>query len=153
MAVSWGVSIGVCRARFTKVDEAGNVVAGLNSYVTADIQQVTFNANKETGESIIVRNGCGCGVASKKFPDTFNWWDLTLNMVKFEPALENLLLGGGAIENGSDEVGVAFPGALDCNDAQITVAIEWWTMNQVGSGQDGTYPWIHYVIPSVHSSI
>lgn len=148
MAVTCGVSFGVCVARVTKVDAQGNVVAGANSYVTDAISQITLNPNKETGESVIVRNGCGCGIASKKFPDTFNWWDLTFNGVKLEPALENLLLGGASIENGPDVVGVAFPGALDCGDDEPAVALEWWTENQVGSGQDGTYPWIHFVIPA-----
>lgn len=149
MAVTCGVSFGVCVARITKVDAQGNVVAGNNSYVTDAISQITLNPNKETGESVIVRNGCGCGIASKKFPDTFNWWDLTFNGVKLEPALEVLLLGGASIDSGADVVGVAFPGTLACDDAEPAVAFEWWTENQVGSGQDGTNPWIHFVIPAV----
>jgi hypothetical protein len=147
MAIECGVSFGVCVARVTKVDAAGNVVAGSNSYVTDAISQITLNPNKETGESIVVRNGCGCAIARKKFPDTFNWWDLTFNGAKLEPAMEALLLGAETITDAGNVVGLAFPSTLDCNDTEPAVAIEWWSENQVGSGQDGTYPWIHFVIP------
>jgi hypothetical protein len=144
-----GVQFGVCRARITKVDSAGNVVAGDNSYVTDAIQEVTLNPNIETGNNVVVRNGCGCKIASKKFPDTFNFWELSFTNGQLEPAAVNLLLGAGSIDDGGTIVGTAYPSTLACDEDPPFVAFEWWSINQVGSGQDGTYPWIHFVIPKV----
>jgi hypothetical protein len=149
MAIECGVSFGVCAVRVTKVDAAGNVVAGSNSYVTDAISQVTVNPNKETGESVSVRNACGCSIARFKFPDVFNWFDLTFNGAKLEPALEALMLGAETIVDGPNTVGLAFQGALACDEVEPAVAFEFWTENIVGSGQDGTYPWVHFVFPKV----
>lgn len=150
MAVNCGVSFGVCRARITKVDSAGNVVSGSkNSYVTDNIQQVTLNPNIETGNNVSVRNGCGCKIASKKFPDTFNFWELSFQNGALEPEAEALMLGAAQITDASDVVGLAYPSAADCDTDAAYVAFEWWTIHQVGSGADGTYPWFHFVIPKV----
>lgn len=144
-----GVQFGVCRARITKVDSAGNVIAGSYSYVTDAIQQVTVNPNIETGNNVSVRNGCGCKIASKKFPDTFNYWELSFQNAQLEPAAESLMLGAATIEDGSTIVGLAYPSTLACDEDPPFAAIEFWAINQVGSGQDGTYPWIHWVFPKV----
>lgn len=149
-----GVVFGVCRARITAVDAQGNVLTdSAGSYVTDAISEVTLNPNIETGNNVSVRNGCGCKIASKKFPDTFNYWELQFTNAQLEPAAEALLLGGATIEDGGLVVGNAFPQALSCDDDNSFVAFEWWSINQVGSGQDGTYPWVHFVIPKVRWTI
>ena len=148
MAANCSVSIGVCRARFTKVDAAGNVIAGAaNSYVTDSIAEATIAVNKETGTSLSVRNGCGCKIASRKFPDTFNWFDLTLTFRQLEPEMEALMLGAETIVDGADTVGLAFPSTIACDEDEPSVAVELWSENIVGSAQDGTYPWVHWVFP------
>src|SRR5687767_5864288 len=80
VAFSCGVSFGACMVRITKVDENGNVIAGQNSYVSDKPISISVNPNIETGNSFSVRNGCGCSISRRKFPDTFNWWELSLNM-------------------------------------------------------------------------
>ena len=150
MAVTCGVSFGVCRARITKVDALGNVVAGSkNSYTTDNIQQVTLNPNVDTGAVVSVRNGCGCQIASKKFADVFNFWELAFQNAALEPEAEALMLGAATIVDGPDVVGLAYPNALSCDEDPPFVAFEWWTEKQVGNGQDGTYPFFHFVMPMV----
>jgi hypothetical protein len=147
MAVNCGVSFGICALRVTKVDAAGNVVAGSNSYVSDNIISLGLRPNIEEGQTFSARNGCGCSIARFKANDTFNWFEFTLAQAALEPEMMALLLGSPTIVDGSDVVGQAFAGALACDDDEPAVALEYWTKHIVGSGQDGTYPWIHWVFP------
>ena len=142
-----GVSFGLCAVRITKVDAAGNVVAGENAYVTDNPISVAVNPNIETGNAFSTRNGCGCSIARFRSPDTFNWWEFTFVKGTLEPEMEALLLGATTIEDSGDVVGLAFPSTLACDEDEPAVALEFWTQHIVGSGQDGTYPWIHWAFP------
>ncbi len=148
MAFNCGVSFGACLVRVTRLDDNGNVIAGSNSYVTDKPVSIAVNPNIEAGNSFSVRNGCGCTISRRKFPDTFNWWELAFTEAAMEPTLQAFLLGAATITNGSDVVGVAFPSALDCADQAPAVAFEFWAENVVGSGLDPTYPYFHWVFPS-----
>jgi hypothetical protein len=148
MAFNCGVSFGACLVRITKVDDNGNVIAGNNAYVSDKPISISVNPNIETGNSFSVRNGCGCSISRRKFPDTFNWWELSINMATLEPSMIAFMLGAETIVDGSDVVGVAFPSALACDEASPAVAFEFWTEHVVGSGLDATYPYFHWVFPS-----
>lgn len=148
MAFNCGVSFGACLVRITKVDDNGNVIAGNNSYVTDKPISISVNPNNEAGASFSVRNGCGCSIARRRFPDTFNWWELSINLAALEPQMLAFMLGAETIEDGDDVVGVAFPSALDCDEQAPKVAFEFWAEHIVGSGLDATYPYFHWVIPA-----
>jgi len=148
MAVNCGVSLGLCRMRVTRVDGNGNVISGTNAYVTDNQLSVTVNPNIEAGNNIAVRNGCGCKISSFKFPDTFNWWEFDFTDTALEPIMIGFMLGATQIKNGAvDVVGIQFPDTLSCDAAEPAVALEFWTKHGVQSGQDSTYPWIHWVFP------
>jgi hypothetical protein len=149
MAFNCGISFGACLVRITRVDENGNVIAGDNAYVSDKLISVGVNPNIEAGDSFTVRNGCGCSIARRAFPDTFNWWEITLNTAALEPQMIAFLLGAATIEDGADVVGVAWPSALECDEASPLVAFEFWTEHVVGSGLDATYPYFHHVYPAV----
>lgn len=148
MAFDCGVSFGACLLRVTRVDDNGNVIAGNNAYISDKLVSVAVNPNIEAGDSFSVRNGCGCSISRRKFPDTFNWWELTLTSAALEPQLIAFLLGAATIEDGSDVVGVAFPSALACDEANPSVAFEFWAENVVGSGLSPNWPYFHWVFPS-----
>src|SRR5688572_33266824 len=116
MAYNCGVSFGACMVRITRVDENGNVIAGDNAYVSDKLISVNVNPSNETGNDFSVRNGCGCGNASRKFPDTFKYWELTLQMAALEPELIAFMLDASTIDDGAAVVRVAFPCVLDCNE-------------------------------------
>lgn len=143
-----GVSFGACLARVTRLDSNGNVIAGTNTYVTDSIQSVSVNPNTEAGQNFSVRNGCGCKIASRRFPDTFNYFDLAVTFAQMEPTLQAFLLGSATIVDGSNVVGLAFPSALACDEASPRVAFEFWTENGEGSGLNATYPYIHWAFPA-----
>lgn len=135
--------------RITRVDDNGNVIAGNNSYVSDKPVSISVNPNIETGNNFPVRNGCGCKIASRKFPDTFNYWELSINMADLEPQMIAFMLGAATITDGADVVGVAWPSALACDEANPKVQFEFWTENVSGSGLDPDYPYFHHVYPSV----
>jgi hypothetical protein len=147
MAVNCGVSFGICAIRVTKVDASGNVVAGDNSYVSNNVISLGLTPNIEEGATFSARSGCGCSIARFKATDTFNWFEFSLAQAALEPELMALMLGSDTIEDGADVVGQAFAGALACDEAEPAVGFEFWTQHVVGSGQDGTFPWIHWVFP------
>jgi hypothetical protein len=148
MAANCGVSVGLCRTRVTLVDSAGNVSGSTdNSYVTDNALSISVTPNIETGNTTQVRNGCGCSIARFKSADTFNWFEFAFRSGTLEPELLRLLLGAETIVDGLDTVGMAFPSSLACDADEPAVALEFWTKHVVGSGQDGTYPWIHWVFP------
>lgn len=149
MASACGVSFGACRLRITRVDENGSVIAGNNAYVTDKLISVSVTPNIEAGNSFSVRNGCGCSIARRSFPDTFNWWELTLNSAALEPQMIAFMTGGAVITDGADTVGVAWPSALECDESSPLVAFEFWTEHVVGSGLDAQYPYYHHVYPAV----
>lgn len=149
MAFNCGVSFGACLVRITRLDENGNVIAGDNAYVSDKLISVGVNPNVEAGDSFSVRNGCGCSIARRRFPDTFNWWELSLNTAALEPQMIAFMLGAATIVDGADVVGVAWPDALDCDEQSPLVAFEFWTEHVVGSGLDATYPYFHHVYPAV----
>lgn len=145
--VTCGVSFGICTIRLTRVDSTGSVIAGNNSYVTDKPVTVTLTPNIETGNTFSLRNGCGCSLARFKAPDTFNWFEFEFTDGSLEPIVQEFMLGAEGILDGSDTVGVNYPGALGCNDDQEAVAFEFWTQNINGSAQDSTLPWFHFVFP------
>jgi len=147
MAVNCGVSFGLCVVRVTKVDAAGNVVAGENAYVSDNAISISLTPNIETGNTFSLRNGCGCSIARFKANDVFNWFEFTFADGALEPAMWALMLGSDTIVDGADVVGMAFQGALDCDEDEPAVGLEFWTKHIVGSGQDGIHPWIHWVFP------
>lgn len=148
MAVNCGVSFGICRLRVTKVDAQGNVLGTTdNSYVTDNPLSVTLTPNIETGNTFSARNGCGCSIARFKANDIFNWFEFAFRSAALEPELMAMLLGAETIVDGADVVGMAFQGALDCDEDEPAVALEFWTKHVVGSGQDSIHPWIHWVFP------
>ena len=61
--------------------------------------------------------------------------------------MQAFMLGAETIEDGSDVVGLAFPSSLACDEDEPAVAFEFWTKHIVGSGQDSTFPWVHWVFP------
>lgn len=148
MASVCTTSFGACLVRITRVDSNGNVIAGSNSYVTDKPISIGVNPNIEAGNSFSVRNGCGCSIARRKFPDTFNWWEISLQMADLEPQMIAFMLGASTIENGSDVVGLAFPSSLACDEQSPAVAFEFWSESITGSGLDASYPYWHWVFPS-----
>lgn len=148
MAVNCGVSFGLCAVRVTKVDAEGNAVGGAGmSYVTDKPISIGLSPNIETGNTFSLRNGCGCSISRFKSNDIFNWFEFTFADGALEPEMVALMLGQDLIADAGDQVGMHFGGALACDEDEPAVGLEFWTKHIVGSAQDATYPWVHWVFP------
>jgi hypothetical protein len=150
-ATPCGISLGVCRLRVTKIDTTTGCVLSEadNSFVLEDIISVQVAPNIESGTDTTLIGGCGCKIATYKAQDILKRYDLTLTTPIKSAPLESLLTDGGVLYDNSTvpvAVGYSFPTDIAC-DAQIPVAIEFWTKNWVDDAQDGTLPWIHWVFP------
>ena len=148
MAVNCGVSFGVCTVRITKLNANGSVSAATpNSYVSDKPTSIAVNPNYETGQTFTARSGCGCSIARFKAINIFNWLDLVYTSQAVEPLMMDLMTGETNITSGVDVLGVNSVGAFPCSQSLPFVAIEFWTEHVVGSAQDATDSWIHWVIP------
>jgi hypothetical protein len=148
MAVNCGVSFGLCAMRITQIDQYGNAIGGAGTgYVSDKAVSVSLSPNIETGNTFSRRNGCGCSLARFRSEDIFNWWEFTFDNGALEPEMMALMLGAETIVDGADIVGLAFPSSLACDEGAPAVALEFWTKHIVGSGQDATHPWVHWVFP------
>lgn len=146
MAVNCGVSFGLCAVRVTKVDAVGNAVGGAgNTYTTDKSISIGLSPNIEAGNTFSLRNGCGCSISRFKSNDVFNWFEFTFADGALEPEMMALMLGQETIADGADKVGMHFGSALACDEDEPAVGLEFWTKHIVGSSQDATYPWVHWV--------
>lgn len=148
MAVVCGVSFGLCAVRVTRLDENGVAVGGAgNSYVTDKAVSIGLSANISTGNTFELRNGCGCSISRFKDVDVFNWFEFSFADGALEPEMMAMMMGTDGITGDGNTLGMHFGGALDCSDAEPTVALEFWTKHLNGNTQDTTYPWVHWVFP------
>lgn len=152
MAAPCGVTLHVCRMRITKLDDLGNVDTGDdNFYVTNALITVGVTPNVAQGADLELRGGCDCVLASYRGVDSLKRFDFEVANGKKEPGLEALLTNGTVL-TGSDgsttvNIGVAYPGPLDCDDTPRNVAFEFWTDHWNGDSIDPDFPYIHHVFP------
>lgn len=148
MAVACGVSFGLCNVRVTRLDENGVAMGGAgNTYTTDRAVTLGLSPNIETGNTFNLRNGCGCSISRFKSLDVFNWFEFTFANGALEPELMAMMLGSDGITSAGDTVGMHFGSALGCDDAEPTVALEFWTKHINGNTQDTAHPWVHWVFP------
>jgi hypothetical protein len=120
----------LCRLRVTALNPDGTVADGPNnSYVTDSPIQLAVTPEIKAGASTDVTNGCGCVCVTRRTPDQFLRWDLSLQLCAVEPALTSLLIGASLHEDASDipvPIGWDWPQPQSC-DSPTLVAIEAWS--------------------------
>lgn len=150
MAAKCLAAIKFCRMRVTRLNSDGTPNAGPNnSYVTAQPVSLQISPVKEEGEDRTRVGGCDCIVASYRGKDKLKWFDFSLELAVWEPALIEMMTGADAILDGSDPIGFWWSNqAFDCEgDIQPPVVIEGWQVLQNGGGPDSQWPYMHWVYP------
>lgn len=155
MAAPCGVSLHVCTIRITVLDPDTGAVADAddNSYVTGKSLSVQVTPTIEAGADITLTGGCDCVVASYRGTDKLKRFEFEINIAALEPAMISMMVGGSIINDGTYDVGVAWPSALECGEAEPAVAFEFWTDHWNGDAQDPDYPYIHHVYPQTRWQI
>lgn len=149
MAAPCGVPLGLCALRITRLVSTTGCVAASpdNSFVTTDLISLQLTPVVEAGADTTLTGGCDCVIASYRGTDKLKRFEFEITNPKLSPALYEMMIGGGLIEDGSVPVGTTWPAELSCGEAGSAVAIEFWVKHWNGSSQDSTYPWIHHVYP------
>lgn len=152
MAAPCGVSLHICRMRATLLTETGAVSPDADNYYVSDsLLTVGVTPNVAQGADLELRGGCDCVIASYRGVDSLKRFDFEVTTGKMEPGLFALLIGG-TILTGSDgtyvvDVGVAYPGPIECDDSPSNLAFEFWTDHWNGDSIDPDFPYIHHIFP------
>lgn len=155
MAAPCGVPLGLCALRITRLISTTGCVAPSpdNSFVTTELISLQLTPVIEAGADTTLTGGCDCVIASYRGIDKLKRFEFTITNPKLSPALYEMMIGGGIINDGAIPVGTTWPAELACGDSQDAVAIEFWVKHWNGSSQDATYPWIHHVYPQSYWQI
>lgn len=143
-------SILACGMRVTLLDNVGNVANQAdNFYVTNSLVQLVMTPQVETGPEPVLRGGCGCIIASAKFPDLLKRFNFEVQLGQLEPGLVALMTGGTVIESGPDPIGFDWPDTgVSCSATPPPkVALEIWSYVWEGNQQNPTLPYWHWVWP------
>lgn len=145
-------TVEICAVRATRLADDGSVSPDPdNVYVVQDVIQLQFTPNIREGEEREMIGGCGgCVIASKTDDDSLRRFDLELQAGRLEPGLMEMLTGSTVIEATDGPIGFLFGEKRACGTPQPRVAFEAWTKRWTADDeQDPTYPWWHWVWPSV----
>jgi len=135
--------------RVTLLDDTGNVDPGSDNYwVTDNLVDISVTPEQEEGADVTQKSGCDCIVASYRGPDLLKRFTFEINLGAIEPGLITLMIGGAAILDSADIVGLDWPSGTDCAaDPPPKVALEVWSYNWDGNQQDSIRPYWHWVWP------
>lgn len=136
--------IKICRARFTALDAQGDLLGTSNNfYVTDAITELAYSPEITEGDTQEVKNGCGATCLVYTAPDTYQRYNLTLTLCRFEPALASMLTGAGLLSRPA--VAAALTTSLTGTNNDLT-----FTADAAGIG--GNAIRIRYVDPAAPSA-
>lgn len=155
MAAPCGVPLGLCAMRLTRLISTTGCVAASpdNSFVLTELVNLQLTPVVEAGADTTLTGGCDCVIASYRGVDKLKRFEFEITSPKLSPAMYEMMIGGGVINDTGVPVGTTWPGELACGEAQDSVALEFWVKHWNGSSQDTTYPWIHHVYPQTYWQI
>jgi hypothetical protein len=138
-----------CAIRVARLEPNGVPDPGAgNLYVSDALVSLAVSVEKEEGDEIVVKNGCGAFCVNFKGPDLIKRRSVTLEICRYEPELFELLAGGEATTDGDGNIGYNSP-RIGENPVPNGVSIELWAKALLsdGSADDPAYIW--YVLPKV----
>jgi hypothetical protein len=112
------------RARFTQLDECGNLAENGLYVVTAGFISIGLAAETETGDDIVLKNANGDLCVSDKSQDQFKRWNLTMSFCEVDPCSLSLT-SNTVLEEDWDNDPVGVRGYQGANPARF--ALEVWT--------------------------
>jgi hypothetical protein len=136
--------------RISRLNADGTIATGASaSYVTSRFISVSFTPEYEEGEEITQRAADGSICATFKGEDTLTRITMELSICEPDIELTEMVSGGTLLAQGGTNIGYKSPLA-GVNASPNGIAVEVWS-NAISNGRvDGTYPYFHWVFPSVH---
>jgi hypothetical protein len=150
-------AIHLCAIRVTRLDDLGDPSPGPNNVFVSDNSiMLGVTPEIEAGEEKNLVGGCDCIIASYKGKDKLKRFSLELDQGLLEPALLEMLLGGSAILDGVDPIGMWWPSQLSCeDDTQPNLCFEGWQdlWEDDHLSNEGGFRYLHWIWPSTYWQI
>lgn len=133
--------------RLTRLDASGNLVVGPSaSYVTKKFVSLGFTPEYETGDEFTTKAADGSVCVSWKAPDTLKRVTLSIALCDPDPEFTEMISGGTLLSAGGKSVGYKAP-LVGVDATPNGVAIEVWSIANVGGRQAAVNPYWHWVFP------
>lgn len=140
--------------RLTRLAADGTLAIGASaSYVTKKFVSLGFTPEYESGDEFTTKAADGSVCVSWKAPDTLKRVTLSIALCDPDPEFTEMIAGGTLLTAGGKSVGWQAP--LVGTDATPNgVAIEVWSIANVGGRQAAVNPYWHWVFPyaQMHSA-
>jgi hypothetical protein len=154
MAQDNASSVAGMAIRVTKLAADGTLVTGASaSYVTKKFVSLGFTPEYESGDEFTTKAADGTVCASWKAPDTLKRVTLSIALCDPDPEFTQIIAGGSLLTNGGQTVGWQAP-LVGVDATPNGVAIEVWSIANVGGRQASVNPYWHWVFPyaQMHSA-
>lgn len=154
MAQDNASSVAGMAIRLTRLAADGTFAAGASaSYVTKKFVSLGFTPEYETGDEFTTKAADGTVCASWKAPDTLKRVTLSIALCDPDPEFTQMIAGGELLTAGGKTVGWQAP-LVGIDATPNGVAIEVWSIANVGGRQASVNPYWHWVFPyaQMHSA-
>lgn len=140
--------------RLTRLASDGNIVAGPSAnYVTKKFVSLGFTPEYESGDEFTTKAADGSVCVSWKAPDTLKRVTLSIALCDPDPEFTEMIAGGTLLTAGGKSVGWKAP-LVGVDATPNGVAIEVWSIANVGGRAAAVNPYWHWVFPyaQMHSA-
>ena len=133
--------------RLTRLQANGSLVTGPSaSYVTKKFVSLGFTPEYETGDEFTTKAADGSVCATWKAPDTLKRVTLSIALCDPDPEFTEMIAGGTLLTKGGKSIGWKAP-LVGADATPNGVAIEVWSIANVGGRQAAENPYWHFVFP------
>lgn len=147
MAQDNASSVAGMAIRLTRLTASGSLATGPSaSYVTKKFVSLGFTPEFETGDEFTTKAADGTVCASWKAPDTLKRVTLSIALCDPDPEFTEMIAGGTLLSAGGKSVGWKSP-LVGIDATPNGVAIEVWSIANVGGRQAAVNPYWHFVFP------
>jgi hypothetical protein len=134
--------------RVTKLTEAGAIQSGYPVLNTKGFFSASFSPQFEEGDEINEKAADGSVCITWKGDDSLTRLDINLSICSPDPEVTALLAGGSVIRDNTNEI-VGYSSVSVGSKVGNPVAIELWSIANVGGKPASDEPYWHWVFPYV----
>jgi len=147
MAQDNASSVAGMAIRLTRLNSDGTTQTGPSaSYVTKKFVSLGFTPEYETGDEFTTKAADGSVCVSWKAPDTLKRVTLSIALCDPDPQFTEMIAGGTLLNSGGTTVGWVAP-LVGVDATPNGVAIEVWSIANVGGRQATVNPYWQWVFP------
>jgi len=147
MAQDNASSVAGIAIRVTRLNADGTLTVGPSgSYVTKKFVSLGFTPEYESGDEFTTKAADGSVCVSWKTADTLKRVTLAISICDPDPEFTQMIAGGSLLSAGGLSVGWKAP-LVGVDATPNGVAIEVWSIANVGGRQASTNPYWHWIFP------